>query len=363
MSPRKGDMFCFGSGLIAFSPAQKYFILLSLPIETAENINTRMKKILKAGLGFMLIGLVAIAVAYFIAAANQETQPLDASTRQQAPGKFITLTGGITHYEWLGPQNGKPVVFIHGGGVTGMEVWKNNKLFFAEQSFSVLAYDLFGRGYSDRAETEYTPDRLVQQLTGLIDSLKIATPFTLVSMSMGSMIALEYAARYPDNVQNLIMIDPAITGDYQPNRLLKLPVLSNLLMTLYWHPKAVENQRKEFVNQQVFETYAPRLHYFMNFKGYKTMNYITWMQTLNQSRVELLDSIAPNKVLLIYGNQDPYFPAANAANFQKRYPSLQIHEIYGAGHMPHLERPKEVNDIILGYLLGQELYTIPPPGI
>jgi pimeloyl-ACP methyl ester carboxylesterase len=316
-----------------------------------------MKRLLKVGLLTIILLSLVISVSYFIIASKQETKALD---KTAAPGKFIKLKGGLTHYEQLGPLNGKPIVFIHGGGITGMEVWKQNSLFFAEQSFSVLTYDLFGRGYSDRVEAEYTPERLLHQFTELIDSLKITTPFTLVSMSMGSMIALDYANQFPDKVQSVIMIDPAITGDYKPNALLKLPIISDLLMTLYWYPRSVDNQQKEFVDQLVYKDYAMRLQYFMNFEGYKKMNYVTWMHTLNQSRLELLGNIERNKVILIYGNSDPYFPAANVENFMRLYPTLQVHEIYGAGHMPHLERPKEVNEIILNHLLGQNSHTNPP---
>lgn len=303
-----------------------------------------------------------IAMAYLIVSLNQETQSLE-EVRLKAPGKFLKLEGGLTHYELLGPDVGKPVVFIHGGGITGMEVWKNNSLYLAEQSFRVLTYDLYGRGYSDRATSEYTPKQLLLQFTELIDSLKISGPFTLISMSMGSMIALEYTSRNPDKVQNLIMIDPAITGDYRPSTLLKIPVISNLLMTLYWYPKAIENQRKEFSDPTVFESYSPRLAYFMNIAGYKEMNYLTWMHTLNQNKVDLLRTLPENKVLLIYGTADPYFPKANVQNFLKLYPSLQVHEIFGAGHMPHLERPLEINDLFMNHLLGQNLHTTPPQGI
>ncbi|MBX2898325.1 MAG: alpha/beta hydrolase [Cyclobacteriaceae bacterium] len=322
-----------------------------------------MKKLARISLLLSALLLLVGVAAYFIVGVTQETQALNAEVRQKAPGNFIKLPGGLTHYQLLGPHNGRPVVLLHGGGVAGMEVWKQNTMYFAEQSFRVLAYDLFGRGYSDRAEQEYTPEGLLNQFTALVDSVGLEKPFTIISMSMGSMVALDYAARYPNRVDKLIMIDPAITGDFKANAALKVPVVSSLLLTLYWYPRAVENQRKEFTDHRVFDAYAQRLAYFMNFEGYKTMNYLTWMHTLNQSRVELLDDFPADKILLIYGNQDPYFPEANVQKFLKRYPTLQAHEIYGAGHMPQLERPKEVNELILGYLLEQELYTTPPQEI
>ncbi len=301
----------------------------------------------------VVIVILLLGVIYLIANGLQESKPLDELARKQAPGKFITLSDGVTHYLKLGAEGGTPLLFIHGGGITGLEVWQKNASLFAEQGFNVLLYDLYGRGYSDRLVTEYTPELFQRQLTELLDSLHMngPLPFHVISMSMGSMVALDLAAVKPELVDRLIMIDPAITGDYRSNPLLTIPVLSDLLMTFYWQPRSIENQRKEFFNQQVFESYSKRLKYFSDFKGYKHVNYSTWMHTLNQSKLAKLEQIPSGNVLLIYGNRDPYFPIGNIQIFQQVYPSLQVVEIYDAGHMPHLERPNELNMIMLDFLL------------
>lgn len=294
--------------------------------------------------------VVMLLVAYLILNKNQESDPMDEIARKHAVGKFIKLSDGITHYQVLGSLNDRTLLFIHGGGVTGFEVWYKNASYFVEHGFSVLLYDLYGRGYSDRLSNEYTPELFNRQLNELLDTLQIQEPISVVSMSMGSMIALDFAAQKPDAIQKLIMIDPAITGDYRANALLKMPVVSNLLMTLYWYPKAIENQRKEFVSQQVFKNYAKRLDYFTGFAGYKHANYSVWMHVLNQNKLPLLGKLKENTVMLIYGTRDPYFPKDNVDLFLKTYPTLKVSEIYDAGHMPHLERATEVNPIILEFV-------------
>lgn len=297
-----------------------------------------------------LLFAVLLFVAYRILNKNQEDDPMDETARKHAPGKFIKLSDGVTHYQLLGSLNDRTVLFIHGGGVTGFEVWSQNASYFVDQGFSVLVYDLYGRGYSDRLSMEYTPELFNRQLNELLDTLHIAEPISVISMSMGSLIALDFAAQKPEAISKLIMIDPAITGDYRANVLLKMPVVSNLLMTLYWYPKAIENQRKEFVNQQVFENYAKRLDYFTGFAGYKHANYSVWMHVLNQNKLPLLGQLKENNVMLIYGTRDPYFPVGNVELFLKTYPTLQVSEIYDAGHMPQLERATEVNPIMLEFL-------------
>ncbi len=237
---------------------------------------------------------------------------------------------------------------VHGGGVTGIEVWRNNVPYFLNQGYRVLSYDLYGRGYSDRPAEENTPELLGDQLIELIDTLGIRAPFDIVAMSLGAIIALDFAVKYPERVSKMVLIDPTATGDYKPSWMIRVPVVSDLVMTCYWHPRAVEHQRKEFVNQSLFEAYAQRLRYFMNFKGYKEMTHATWTHILNQNRLALVKKLPPNRMLILYADRDPFIPKIYL--YQQVYPSLKSVLIRDAGHMPHYEKPEEVNPIIGDFL-------------
>lgn len=294
--------------------------------------------------------IVLLFVVYLVVNSKQEREVMDKVAREQAPGKFITLSDGVTHYQRLGIQHDTTLLFIHGGGITGSELWQQNADYFSGKGYDVLLYDLYGRGYSDRVAIEYTPALFGRQLSELLDTLHISGHLNIISMSMGSLVALDFASLYPDRVNNLIMIDPAITGDYRANVLLKIPVVSNLLMTLYWYPRSVENQRKEFADAAVFTTYSKRLELFMNFEGYKHMNYSTWMNTLNQNKSELLTKLKINSLLLLYGDKDPYFSASHAEKLKLLRSSIEVISVPGAGHMPHLEKPELVNPILRAFL-------------
>lgn len=311
--------------------------------------NTGMK-LLKVTAYTTLAGIGLVLSIFVVARFQQETQSIDEKTCAQAPGLFMQLAGGKTHYQLLGNKENDLLVLIHGGGITGMEVWNTNASFLALQGYQVLVYDLYGRGYSDRIAGDYTPELLLNQLNELIKALNLRDSMSVISMSMGSIVALDFATQHPDKVKSLVMIDPAIMGDYRANPLLKIPIVSDLLMTLYWYPRAVENQRKEFVDQKLFDTYKIRLEYFMNFKGYKAMNHSTWLYTLTQNKSELLRQIFPNKIQLIYGDHDPYFSNITATKLQALYPTLEQKVIAGAGHMPHFEKPDIVNPLVLDFL-------------
>ena len=233
-----------------------------------------------------------------------------------------------------------------------MEVWRRNLPYFVNKGYRVLAYDLYGRGFTDRPDIVHNPEVFAGQLTELLDHLELEPPYNIVSMSMGSIIALDYASSHPENVKKLVVIDPAISGDYRPNPLLKVPVVSDILLTTYWYPRSVENQRKEFADKAVFESYAERLRFFMAFRGYKQSNYSTWMNMLNQDRMDKISSVPLSHILLIYGDVDPYFRENQCKKFQSKVPGIETIKVPWAGHMPQLEKPLEVNHAIHSFLRG-----------
>ncbi|HVI48678.1 MAG TPA: alpha/beta hydrolase [Chitinophaga sp.] len=298
-----------------------------------------------------LLVFIALFVICFLFYRNtQETATLDNNARSHAPGRFIQLREGLVHYSLSGPDTARLLVLIHGGGSTGMEVWKYNRSWLLSKGYRVLTYDLYGRGYSDRPDITYDLALYRRQLTALLDTLHIRGSFDIIAMSMGAAIGMDYAGLHPEQVDHVVLLDPAASGDLQPNKLLYVPGLSDLMMSGYWYPRSIEKQRKEFVNQPLFNDYAKRLAYFMNFKGYKRLTLSTWMNMLSKNQLYLLKNIPPNRIMLLYGRQDPFFPPEKLDGYRLLYPSLLAHEINNAGHMPHYEQPDVVNPLMYDYL-------------
>lgn len=307
-----------------------------------------------------LLSAIVCVIALFILGflfikSKQETATLNETARKQAPGNFIQLDQGNVHYRLYGPDTAKLLVLIHGGGTSGMEVWQYNIPYLLSKGYRVLAYDLYGRGYSDRSVTTYDLNLYRKQLAGLLDTLHLnQQPFDIIAMSMGAPIGLDYAGSHPNLVKSIILLGPAASGDLQPNKLLYLPVVSDVLMSAWWYPRSVENQRKEFVNQPLFNAYSQRLKYFMNFSGYKRITLSSWMNMLNQSQLHLLKNISPKKILLIYGKQDPFFSAEKLSTYKTLYPTLESVAVDSAGHMPHYEQPQQVNEQMWQYLVTKK---------
>ncbi len=312
-----------------------------------------VKTIARYTLIFTTLVLLGLLGAFIYFEVNQENSKLSDEVRTAAPGKFVHLANGQVHFRLGGAETAEPLIFIHGGGITGAEVWENNIPFFLNHGYRVLAFDLYGRGYSDRPATRNSPELFLGQLVQLLDTLQINGPVNMVALSMGAIVALDFAHQYPHRVRKVVLIDPAASGNYKPNPLLTIPVVSDFLMTTYWYPRAVENQRKEFVDNDLFNTYSQRLQYFMDFEGYKRTNYSTWMNMLNQDKVDLVQHIPASSLLLIYGDKDPYFNDRQNERYRGIMPTLQVLKVENAGHMPNLEKPAVVNNAILQFLQKQ----------
>ena len=74
-----------------------------------------MKKLLAGSVA--LIVVVVLGLTGYYVARNPEHLRLDDATRPMAPGKFVRLTDGMTHYQIDGPDSGRVLVLAHGFSV------------------------------------------------------------------------------------------------------------------------------------------------------------------------------------------------------------------------------------------------------
>jgi len=108
------------------------------------------------------------------------------------------------------------VVFIHGAGFDH-SVWALQSRWFAHHGFAVLAPDLPGHGRTPGAPLK-TIGEMADWIAALI-AASGATTAELIGHSMGSLIALETAARHPARVSALRLIGTAVTMTVGPDLL------------------------------------------------------------------------------------------------------------------------------------------------
>ena len=111
-------------------------------------------------------------------------------------------TASGTFYVFNKKEQSIPVVFIHGVGLT-YEIWQPQLDFF--KNYSYLSYDILGHGKSSLTKQNINFDDFSEQLIELIDELKIEK-IHLVGFSIGSLIARNFATRYSERLQSLILL-------------------------------------------------------------------------------------------------------------------------------------------------------------
>ena len=188
-----------------------------------------MKRVFKV-VAWIIAAVVLIGAGVYVA-RDTEKVTLDATARAAAPGKFVQLHGGITHYDVTGPDSGRTVVLLNGFTVP-FYIWDPTRETLAANGFRVLRYDYFGRGYSDRPKLQYDLATYDEQLSELLDSLGIRGVIDVAGVSMGGAIAANFADRHPDRVRTLTLVDPGIGLFAETPAPASIPVLGEFALTL-----------------------------------------------------------------------------------------------------------------------------------
>jgi pimeloyl-ACP methyl ester carboxylesterase len=282
---------------------------------------------------------------------------LDGRVRETLPGRTAWLTDGVTYYETAGPENGNPVIFIHGFSVPNF-IWDRNFTALADAGFRAVRYDLFGRGYSDRPKIAYNKALFVRQLADLLDALKIDQA-DLVSLSMGGPIAAEFAYRFPKRVRKLVFLDPAGFDLELPLtvKLLNVPVLGETmlgLLGLLGTRTLLETMLNDFYSpsQDAKQYFIPRYLEQMKYYGFKRAILSSLRTGMLDEDLQLFQRIADlNKpVMLIWGKEDQTVPFKHSATFMQIVPTAEFHAIDQAKHIPQFERPEIVNPLLINFL-------------
>jgi pimeloyl-ACP methyl ester carboxylesterase len=115
--------------------------------------------------------------------------------------------GGLAHLMEVGPPTAPSMLLVHGIGEDGAGDFFPILPILAE-SYHVYAVDLPGFGRSTHGTALYSPENYVRFLHEAIRP-RVDRTFALIGHSMGGAISLLYAARYPEDVTRLGLIDVA----------------------------------------------------------------------------------------------------------------------------------------------------------
>ncbi len=275
-----------------------------------------------------------------------------ADMRADLPGDFVALSGGVTHYEVAGPEEGRPVVLIHGFS-TPMFLWDYTLPALAAAGCRAARYDLFGRGFSDRPAGPYDPALFDRQLLDLVDALGFAA-VDLVGLSMGGPIAITFADRHPDRAGKIALVDPAgfAAKPSLATILLFLPGIGEIIMATVGNRVILGGLPRDFKDTARLPAYVDKYRAQLPYRGFKRA-LLSTMRNMPLTRMgDVYRRVGQQgrDILLIWGREDRTIPFPTSERVRAALPKAIFHAIEGAGHMPHYEKPEIVNPILVDFL-------------
>lgn len=270
-------------------------------------------------------------------------------------GDFLELDGRRIHY--LDYGDGSPVLLLHGGGA-GSAIWFR-QIEVLSRTRRVIAPDhpVFGLSSQDAYESPFT-ELLVRYITGFMDALGLDR-VDVVALSMGAQMALAMTLTNPDRFNRLVIIDSAGLGKAFPwiFRLATVPLFGRLVVKPNrWGQdnlfKTLEVVNSEFEDAGAYKQYAYDVT-LANGHARAMRSSLSIITTLRGQKTIFTDEelrLITNPLLVIWGAQDKMFPVEHGYRLVRTAPDASLQVIESARHVPLLDNPDQVNELISGFL-------------
>lgn len=248
---------------------------------------------------------------------------------------FELTTSRLHYYEYRHRNPKCTVVLLHGLG-TSSGTWVHVAPFFIKEH-NVIAIDLPGFGFSELkgGRTFFKIAEHCHAIENLVDHLALES-FVLIGHSFGGWIAAQYASAHPQRIEQLILINTA--GVYY---------------------RRIEELRRTFTINSVTELrHLLSLMWYRYPWHFKLFTRAILNDMINRKVNEIVASIEPRDLLteeftrlnmpvsIIWGNEDRLIPQETVHAMCKMILHVHIHFLAQCGHVPQLERPRDLIDVL-----------------
>ncbi|WP_341659691.1 alpha/beta hydrolase [Vibrio sp.] len=257
---------------------------------------------------------------------------------------------GSVNWSFLRGGKGLPVILLPGFGSHKYQ-W-GNEIYKLTSNYELIIPDLPGGGTTRVSpDAALTPIAQAERVSDFIDKIDIKQPCILIGASVGGLIAGILIKQKPTIARKLILIGPAgfkgerktevienyLHNGQHPFSYTNYNQLKNLYALLFYNPPKIPKLIGNYlarVNKKAIhirERYAKDMRPFI-------------LDGLDGA----LDKF-PNQILIIWGKYDNIFDHTNSIQYSNKSNNIYTH-IIEAGHLPYLEKPDKVYNLILRFL-------------
>ncbi len=231
----------------------------------------------------------------------------------------------------------------------------------AEKGFRAIAPDWIGAGFSskpDRRNFAYTPDAFINALAAFIQHLQIERFYLVVQGFLGS-VGLQYALRYPDQIERLAIlntpISPAALLPWKIQQL-GLPFIGDMVtQDPLLVDRTLEGGSCYQISDKDLDVY--RRPFLKSSDAGRSLFMTVKNLQFKQSMAEIDTGFRnwTKPTLIIWGMKDPWLPFVQVEEFVKTLKNVELVKLEEAGHYPQEHWSGNISESLLPFFRRQGL--------
>ena len=288
-----------------------------------------------------LFSLIIISFLFSCSNPNYEYVLKDDAFRKTIKtGNFTELTNGFTYYEIENRFNENTLVFIHGFSVPSY-IWDKTYNTAKEKGFKVVKLDLYGRGFSDNPDIDYTDELFANQVIELLQELEIKKA-TFLGLSNGGRVISKLADLKPNMIEKLVYVSASSFNSHENNvnKSVSKEEVNAFIKNRY--PTISSGQLSDFKYPENYPLWDDKYEELLKFKGFARalISTVKNHKNLDLENKEISDS--NKKVYTIWGDSDSVVIFNDIkGKLNKLLPNRFEYTVPNSGHLPHIENQSD----------------------